>query len=123
MAKKVLLASLSTNRGEGDEKKKVRYEAGSVVNLTEDETALLDKLTMQTGRPHYRDPVNENATEDEPDMADPEDAFLGESKPMEKKDVGELKAYLDYHSVPYESSDLKADLLSKAQTHEKDGGL
>lgn len=122
MAKKMLLAALTTTRGEGDDEKKVRFAAKTVQNLTKDEIELLDKLTASTGRPHYRDPVNEDAPEDGPEV-ETSTAFDGENVAMEDKTVAHLKAYLDHNKVAYDATDTKPDLLKKAQGHASNGGL
>lgn len=120
--KKVLLASLSTIR-DGE---KVRFPANQVADVTKDEIKLLDRMTATTGRPHYRDPVNEggDSGDDEGRQGGGEnDAFDGESVEMDDKNVDQLKAYLDHNSVSYETGDKKADLLKRAKAHESDGGL
>lgn len=121
MAKKVLLASLSTTR----EGVKVRFAANQVADLNKDEINLLDRMTTATGRPHYRAPVNEAVDAKEPaDRADEDDdEYLDRSVAMDSKNVAALQAYLDHNSVAYDADDKKADLLKRAKAHESDGGL
>lgn len=125
MAKKVLLAALSTTREIDGEDRKVRFPANKVADLTKDEIELLDRLTRSSGRPHYRDPVNEDGAAVQPEAVEggDNDEFDGQSVPMEKKSVDQLKAYLDHHGVGYDSGALKADLLKAANAHATDGGL
>lgn len=121
MSKKVLLVSLTTVR-DGE---RVRFEAGKTVNLTADEIRDLDKLTVSTGKPHYRDPVNESATADGPDELSGEQGhtFVGEDIPVAKKTVDQLRAYLDHHQIEYAADAQKPDLLKAATAFEADGGL
>jgi hypothetical protein len=113
-----LLAALTTTRDE----KRVRFPANSVQSLTGDEIDLLDRLTVSAGRPHYRDPKNESAVEEGPEVT-VEDEFDGQSVVMDKKSVDQLKAYLDHNNVTYDAGAVKADLLKAAKAHEADGGL
>lgn len=120
MALKKLLVAFTTNRDVEGKSRRVRFEAGKVVDLTEDEIELLDKLTKSTGKLHYRAPINEGGgklTAAEPEIVEVPD-FEGQDVPMDKKSVDQLKAYLTFNSVEFESSALKADLLDLAKKHE-----
>lgn len=127
MTVKVLLTQLSTTR----DGKRVKFEAKQAVDLTKAELDTLDRLTASTGRPHYRDPINEKVkgetpavVDDETDEgADDEGADDGEGKTLDEMTVAELKAYLDEAEVEYDSDAKKADLLKAAKAHETDGGL
>lgn len=120
MALKKLLVAFTTNREVEGEERRVRFAAGKVVDLTDDEMTLLDKLTVSTGKLHYRSPINEGGgkiTEAEPEVVEVPD-FEGQDKAMDEKNVDQLKAYLTFHSVEFESSAKKADLLELAKKHE-----
>lgn len=120
MALKKLLVAFTTNREVEGKSRRVRFEAGKVVDLTDDELTLLDKLTKSTGKLHYREPINEGGgkvTASEPEIVEVPD-FEGQDVPMDKKSVDQLKAYLTFNSVEFESSALKADLLDLAKKHE-----
>ena len=121
MAIKTLLTRLTTKR----DGKRVTFAANQAVDLTKEELAELDKLEKKTGRPHYRDPINEKVEAEEPAEieTETEDTFDGESVAMDDKTVDQLKAYLDHNSVEYSADDKKADLLKVAKRHETDGGL
>ena len=120
MALKKLLVAFTTNREVEGEERRVRFAAGKVVDLTDDEMTLLDKLTVSTGKLHYRSPINEGGgkvTESEPEVVEVPD-FEGQDKAMDDKNVDQLKAYLTFHSVEFESNAKKADLLELAKKHE-----
>lgn len=120
MALKKLLVALTTNREVEGETRRVRFAAGKVVDLTDDELKLLDKLTVSTGKLHYRAPINEgggNVTASEPEIVEVPD-YEGQDKPMGDKTVDQLKAYLTFHSVEFESNANKATLLDLAKKHE-----
>lgn len=122
MALKTLLVAFTTFRTVDGTKKRVRFAAKSVVDLTADEEATLQKLQDATGKLHFRDPVNEGGKvrESDPEVVDTGDADGGydeSDRAMGDKTVKGLKAYLDHHEVEYESSDDKAALLAKAQAH------
>ena len=105
MAKKLLLVALTTNREVDGERRRVKFAAGKVVDLTDDEMTTLDKLTKSTGKLHYRSPINEGGSEvaaSEPEVVEVPD-YAGQDKAMGDKTVNDLKAYLDFHSVDYES--------------------
>jgi len=120
---KVLLTNLKTVR----DGKSVTLPANKAADLNDEELELLDKLTKQTGRPHYRDPINESArAEAEVDGDDDgglPGVFDGSTVPMDSKTVAQLKAYLDHNEVDYDSDANKAELLKIAKAHEADGGL
>lgn len=120
MALKKLLVAFTTNREVEGETRRVRFEAGKVVDLTSDELDLMDRLTKSTGKLHYREPINEGGgklTAAEPEIVEVPD-FEGQDVPMDKKSVDQLKAYLTFNSVEFESGALKADLLDLAKKHE-----
>ena len=120
MALKKLLVAFTTDREVEGETRRVRFAAGKVVDLTSDELTLLDKLTKSTGKLHYREPINEGGskvTASEPEVVEVPD-FEGQDVPMDKKTVDQLKAYLTFNSVEFESSAVKADLLDLAKKHE-----
>lgn len=120
MALKKLLVAFTTNREVEGKSRRVRFEAGKVVDLTSDELDLLDRLTKSTGKLHYREPINEGGgklTAAEPEIVEVPD-FEGQDVPMDKKSVDQLKAYLTFNSVEFESGALKADLLDLAKKHE-----
>ncbi len=94
MALKKLLVAFTTNREVEGKSRRVRFEAGKVVDLTDDELELLDKLTKSTGKLHYRAPINESGgkiTAAEPEIVEVPD-FEGQDVPMDKKSVDQLKA-------------------------------
>lgn len=118
MPKKVLLTSLTTVR----DGKRVKFAAKSTVNLTKDELDLLDRLEKSTGRTQYRNPVNESATEDDPQTV-VTDLYDGEKVAMDDKTAEQLKAYLTHSNVTFAGNASKTDLLKAAKAHEADGGL
>lgn len=122
---KVLLVALTTFREINGEKKRVRFAAGKPADLTAAELESLDKLTVATGKLHYRDPVHEGVVAAEPEAVAEGDTFDGESVAMGDKTVAQLKAYLDANGVEYADDAKKADLLAAAEAHEADpdGGL
>lgn len=131
MALKTLLVAFSTTREVDGADQRVRFKSGSVVDLTEDELESLTKLQNATGKLHFRDPVKEGGkiTASEPEVVDVPD-YAGQDVVMDKKSVDQLKAYLDFHSVSYDSKATKADLLAAAKKQEagqpaddQDGGL
>lgn len=120
MALKKLLVAFTTTREIEGEDRRVRFAAGKVVDLTKAELELLDKLTKSTGKLHYRAPINEgggNVTASEPEIVEVPD-FEGQDVAMDDKNVEQLKAYLTFNSVEFESSAKKADLLALAKKHE-----
>ncbi len=120
MALKKLLVAFTTNREVKGKSRRVRFEAGKVVDLTSDELDLLDRLTKSTGKLHYREPINEGGgklTAAEPEIVEVPD-FEGQDVPMDKKTVDQLKAYLTFNSVEFESNANKAALLDLAKKHE-----
>lgn len=128
MALKTLLVAFSTEREVEGEKKRVRFKAGSVVDLTDAEVADLQKLQDATGKLHFRDPKTEGgvAAESDPEVVELPD-YAGQSVAIDEKSVDQLKAYLDFNSVSYEPRAAKADLVKAAKAHEagtdQDGGL
>lgn len=122
MALKTLLVQFSTDRKIDGETRRVKFKAGSVVDLTADEMELLDKLTKATGKAHYRDPKNESsAAESAPEVVDVPD-YAGQDTPITQKSADQLKAYLDFFAISYKSSDTKPTLLKLAQEHEAGQG-
>lgn len=129
---KTLLVALTTSREVDGEKKRVRFKAGSTVDLTDQELEDLTKLEKSTGVLHFRDPINERAKGEEPEVV-VERAYPGEDVLMDKKTVDQLKAYLDYYKVEYADNAQKKDLLAAAEAHaetlssggdnDQDGGL
>lgn len=120
MALKKLLVAFTTNREVEGEQRRVRFAAGKVVDLTDNEMELLDKLTDATGKLHYRSPINEGGskvTESDPEIVEVPD-FEGQDVPMDKKTVDQLKAYLTFHAVEFDASANKAPLLELAKKHE-----
>lgn len=124
MALKKLLVAFTTTRavkvGDKEENRRVRFAAGKVVDLTDDELDLLDRLTKSTGKLHYRSPINEGGgsmTASEPEIVDVPD-YAGQDKPMDEKSVDHLKAYLDFHGIEYAGNASKAKLLEAAKAHE-----
>lgn len=126
MAMKLLLVAFSTNREVDDQTRRVRFAAKSVVDLTDEEIELLDKLTKSTGKLHYRDPISEGGkvAESAPEVVHVPD-YAGQDTPMAEKSVDQLKAYLTFHGVDFESGAKKADLLALAQSagNDPDSGL
>lgn len=128
MALKKLLVAFTTNREIDGETRRVRFAANKVVDLTDDELELLDKLTAKTGKLHYRAPIQEGGGKvvaSDPEVVNVPD-FAGQDVPMKDKTVDQLKAYLTFHEVEFADGDKKADLLAAAQKHEagdQDGGL
>lgn len=121
---KFLLVAFTTSREVNGEKKRVRFSAKSTVDLTADELETLDKLTVSTGKLHYREPINERAQADEPEVVATPD-FAGQDVPMGSKTVPQLRAYLDHHKVEVAADADKKTLLAAAEKHEADpdGGL
>lgn len=123
MALKKLLVAFGTDRevevGGKKETRRVRFAAGKVVDLTEDELELLDSLTKSTGKLHYREPVNEGGGKVEgakPEIVHVPD-FAGQDVAIDKKTVDQLKAYLTFHEVSFGGNDSKAALVEAAQKH------
>jgi len=128
MALKKLLVAFTTNRKvekDGkEETRRVRFAAGKVVDLTEDELTLLDTLTKKTGKLHYRAPIQEgggNVTESAPEVVEVPD-YAGQDVALTDKTVDQLKAYLTFHEVEFADNAKKADLLAAAQKHEAGDG-
>lgn len=122
--KKLLLVAFTTTRavavGEGKtENKRARYAAKSVVDLTEDEMTLLDRLTKKTGKLHYRDPIREGGeiAESQPVIVEVPD-FEGQDVPIDTKTVPLLRAYLTFHGVAFKPGDDKAALVDLAKKQE-----
>lgn len=127
MALKTILVALTTIREVDGKKKRVRFPAKSVVDLTDDEQASLQKLQDSTGKLHFRSPVNEGGkpTESKPEVVDAGEggaSYEGSKVAMGDKTVAQLKAYLDHHKVDYDSSANKADLLKLAESHAASAG-
>lgn len=121
--KKFLLVAMSTVREVEGEPKKVRFPAGKVADLNKAELAMLDKLTLSTGKLHYRDPKDESASADDEEGND-DDQFLGESVVIGKKNVDQLKAYLTFHEVAFADDADKAALVKAVKGHaDPDAGL
>ena len=118
--RKLMLVSYSTDREVDGEMRRVKYKAKSVVDLTDDELAVLDRLTIKTGKLHYRDPIREGGetAASEPEVVVVPD-YAGQDIALDKKNVDLLKAYLDFHSVGYDAKATKADLLGLAEAQEK----
>lgn len=120
--RKLLLVALSTARpGPDGEEQRVRFKSKSVVDLTDEELETLDKLTVSTGKLHYRDPIREGGGEIAP--SDPEIIavadYAGQDVPFAKKNVDQLKAYLDFNEIGYEPAANKAALLKLAEATDK----
>lgn len=128
MALKKLLVAFTTNRKvekDGkEENRRVRFAAGKVVDLTEDEMTLLDTLTKKTGKLHYRSPIQEgggNVVESAPEVVEVPD-YAGQDVALDDKTVDQLKAYLTFHEVNFADNAKKADLLAAAKKHEAGDG-
>lgn len=122
MALKYLLCAFTTSRKvDGEDKPvRVRFKAKSVVELNDDEIELLDRLTQQTGKIHYRDPVSEGGAKvvaSEPEVIETKD-YAGQDVAMTDKTADQLKAYLTFFGVEHKGNASKADLLALAQKHE-----
>lgn len=124
MALKLLLVAFTTTRmvsvGDKEEERRVRFAAKKVVDLTDDELDLLDRLTKATGKLHYRDPIQEGGARvvaSEPEVVEVPD-YAGQDVAMDDKSVDQLKAYLDFHSVEYPATAKKADLQTLGKQHE-----
>lgn len=127
MALKTLLVAFSTVRKDDDDKdQRVRFKAGSVVDLTDGELADLQKLQDATGKLHFRDPKSEGglAAESKPEVVDVPD-YAGQDVAMDAKTVDQLKAYLTFHDVAFKGNASKDDLLKAATDHaaDPDAGL
>lgn len=127
MALKTLLVAFSTVRKDDDDKdQRVRFKAGSVVDLTDAELADLQKLQDATGKLHFRDPKSEGgaAAESKPEVVDVPD-YAGQDVAMDAKSVDQLKAYLTFHDVAFKGNASKAELLEAATGHaaDPDAGL
>lgn len=133
MALKLLLVAFTTVREVEGEDRRVRFAPGKVVDLTDAELELLDKLTKATGKLHYRDPIQEGGATivaSEPEVVNVPD-YVGQDVAMDDKNVDHLRAYLTFHGVSFEGNAKKADLLALAKKHEagetsgddRDGGL
>lgn len=117
MALKKLLVAFTTDREIDGEMRRVRFDAGKVVDLTDKELELMDKLTDSTGKLHYREPINEGGgklTAAEPEVVEVPD-FEGQDVAMGDKTVDQLKAYLTFNGVEFDASAKKADLLELAK--------
>ncbi len=133
----VLLTNLKTSRGG----KKVSLPANTTQSLTAAEIETLDKLTVATGRDHYRLPRNETqaqvfGTDDDDDGGldlggggngggddDNGGKAADQTKALDDMTVKDLKEYLDgAPATPYSSTDDKAALLSKAKAKQAAGG-
>lgn len=128
MALKKLLVALTTTRAVDvagkSEDRRVRFAAGKVVDLTEEELGLLDRLTKATGKLHYRDPIQEGGGKvvaSDPEVVDVPD-YAGQSVSINSKSVDQLKAYLDFHGVEYAGNANKAKLVELAKEHEAGQG-
>ena len=120
MALKLLLVAFTTTREVEGEERRVRFASKKVVDLTEGELEILDRLTKATGKLHYRDPISEGGakvTASEPEVVELPD-YAGQDVAMDKKSVDALKAYLTFHSVEFADDAKKADLLALAKQHE-----
>jgi hypothetical protein len=134
MALKTILVALTTIRPhpETGKPRRVRFPAGSVVDLTSDELETFDRLQRKTGKLHYRKPLSEGgqARESAPEVPTTQDAkkakaqiaaddgedYAGESVEIADKTVTQLKAYLDFHNVDYPADAKKAVLLALAKS-------
>lgn len=124
MALKKLLVAFTTSRmvavAEGkQESRRVRFAAGKVVELTDEELDTLDRLTEATGKLHYRDPVSEGGSRveaSEPEVVDVPD-FAGQDVSIQNKSVDQLKAYLTFHEVSFDKNAKKTDLQKLAEDH------
>lgn len=123
MALKLLLVAFTTTREVEGTERRVRFAPGKVVELTDDELDLLDRLTKATGKLHYREPISEGGrlTASEPEVVQVPD-YEGQDVPMSSKSVDHLRAYLSFHGVAFETSAKKADLLALATAHEAGEG-
>lgn len=124
MALKKLLVAFTTARevevGDKKETRRVRFAAGKVVDLTDDELTLLDTLTRKTGKLHYRDPIQEGGGKvvaSEPEVVEVPD-YAGQDVAIDSKSVDQLKSYLDFHGVAYANNANKAKLVELAKEHE-----
>lgn len=123
MALKLLLVAFTTDREIEGTSRRVRFDAGKVVDLTDDELELMDRLTKATGKLHYRDPISEGGrvVPSEPEVVSLPD-YDGQDVAVADKSVDQLKAYLTFHSVEFAANAKKADLLALATAHEAGGG-
>jgi hypothetical protein len=123
MALKLLLVAFTTTREIEGTERRVRFDAKKVVDLSESELELLDKLTVATGKLHYREPISEGGkvVASEPEIVQLPD-YEGQDVPMGSKNVDHLKAYLTFHGIAFEASAKKAELLALAQAHEAGEG-
>lgn len=126
---KLLLVVLTTRREVDGEMKRVRFGSNSVVELTDDELDLLDRMTVSTGKLHYRDPISEGrgaVAESAPEVVKVPD-YAGQDVPMDKKTVDQLKAFLTFSDITFDDKASKADLLALATKSggddDKDAGL
>lgn len=120
MALKKLLVALTTTRAVEGKDRRVRFAAGKVVDLNEEELTLLDTLTKKTGKLHYRDPIQEGGGKmvaSDPEVVVVPD-FAGQDVAIRSKSVDQLKAYLDFHGVEYANNANKAALTDLATKHE-----
>ena len=116
---KLLLVALSTSRLIEGSERRVRFAPGKVVELTEAEITQLDKLTVATGKLHYRDPVNEGGhavVASDPELVEVKD-YAGQDVPIADKTAEQLKAYLTFFDVAFKGNASKADLLELATAH------
>lgn len=123
MALKLLLVAFTTTREVEGTERRVRFAPGKVVELTDDELDLLDRLTKATGKLHYREPISEGGrvVASEPEVVTVPD-FEGQDVPVDKKSVEQLRAYLTFHGVSFEANAKKADLSALAAAHEAGDG-
>lgn len=122
---KVILVALTTTREIDGRVRKVRFKAGSTVDLTEEEIDLFDRLERSTGKLHMRSPVNETisasieaalAAGSGPELL-PEKAFAGQDIPVTKKTAAQLKAFIEHHGEAPDGT-AKSALLTQAQAIE-----
>src|SRR6185312_3625665 len=104
----ILLAALTTSRTIDGKETRVTFQpgvgkngTGKAVEITDAEKKDLDALTKQTGRAHYRMPVDESVQSAEDATDEVEEEFEGQNVAIDQKNVAQLKAYLDFHSVAY----------------------
>lgn len=131
MTTKKLLVAFTTDREVEGKVRRVRFAAGSVVDLTDDELETLTKLQNASGKLHFREPIREGGGKvapSEPEViAVPE--YAGKDVPVAKKTVDQLKAFLTFKEIDF-AADAKKDVLialaegaDKAGDSDDDNGL
>lgn len=119
-----LLVAMTTIREIDGKERRVRFKAGSKVDLTEQEFSTLENLTRTTGTLHFEELEGGDVRPAGPDQGEivqiPE--YAGHDVPLNRKSVPLLKAYLDFRGIAYEAGATKGALLELASQAATPGG-